>query len=55
MPMMFPTTREITHVVRNRAVDPTRFIGRSFSPIREVYSAEIEFDIIEAASGMTSS
>lgn len=53
MPMMFPSTREITHVVRNRAVDPTRFIGRSFCPIREVYSAEIEFDVIEASSGMT--
>lgn len=53
MPMMFPSTKEITHVVRNRAIDPTRFIGRSFCPIREVYSAEIEFDVIEASAGMT--
>lgn len=55
MPVLaFPTTKEITHVVRNRTVDPKRFIGRSFCPIREVYSAEIEFDVIEAGAGMTS-
>lgn len=51
--ILFPSTKEITHVVRNRAVDPKRFIGRSFAPLREVYSAEIEFDVIESASGMT--
>ncbi len=51
--LAFSTTREITHVVRNRAVDPTRFIGSSFCPIREVYAAQIEFDVIEAGNGMT--
>lgn len=49
----FPSTREITHVVRNRAVDPTRFIGRSFCPIRPVYAGEVEFDVLEAGQGMT--
>lgn len=51
--LAFPSTREITHIVRNRAVDPKRFIGRSFCPIRPVYAGEIEFDVIEAAQGMT--
>jgi len=54
MPILaFPSTREITHIVRNRTVDPKRFIGRSFCPIRPVYSGEIEFDVIEAVQGMT--
>lgn len=50
----FPSTRELTHVVRNRVSDTTKFIGKSICPIVPVYAAEIEYDVLYPAYGMTS-
>ncbi|GIM45956.1 hypothetical protein DNHGIG_15050 [Collibacillus ludicampi] len=50
----FPTTQEITHIVRNVIVDPTKFIGNEFAPVVGVYSEKVEVDVIEAVQGMTS-
>ena len=52
-PMAFPQTAEITHVVRNIVTDPARFLGRVFCPMRDVFAAQIEFDVLAAAQGMT--
>lgn len=54
MALLFPTTREITHVVRNRVGDTTKFIGKKICPIVPVYAAEIEYDVLYPAYGMTS-
>lgn len=51
--MNFPTTQEISHIVRNRTVDTSQFIGAKFCPVRDVFAKDIEFDIIEASTGMT--
>lgn len=53
MPLRFPTTQEISHVVRNRAVDPKRFIGAKFCPVKDHYAPAIEYDVLEASTGMT--
>ncbi|TEB09309.1 major capsid protein [Pelotomaculum propionicicum] len=53
MPLAFPTTREISHVVRNRVVDPAQFIGAKFCPVKDVFAKDIEFDVLEASTGMT--
>ncbi|HWP96416.1 MAG TPA: major capsid protein [Syntrophomonadaceae bacterium] len=53
MPLLFPTTQEVSHVVRNRAVDPAQFIGRKFCPVRDYFSKDIEYDVLEASRGMT--
>ncbi len=53
MPLIFPTTQEVSHVVRNRVADPTLFIGRTFCPVRDYWSKDIEFDVLEATTGMT--
>lgn len=51
--MEFPTTQEITHVIRNRVADPTKYIGRQVMPIKDVYAADIKVDVIGATRGMT--
>jgi len=53
MPLAFPTTQEVSHIVRNRSVDPTQFIGMEFCPVRDYWSKDIEFDVLEASTGMT--
>jgi len=53
MPLTFPTTKEITHIVRNRVYDPSQYIGSSFCPVTPEYVAEIEYDVLAPSSGMT--
>ena len=53
MPLIYPTTQEVSHVVRNRAVDPAQFIGRQFCPVQNYWAKDIEFDVLEASTGMT--
>lgn len=53
MNLTFPTTQEVTHIVRNRVVDPAKFIARNFCPIVPVYAEAIEYDVIDASLGMT--
>ncbi|MEW6423171.1 MAG: major capsid protein [Bacillota bacterium] len=53
MDLRFPTTREVTHVVRNRVVDPAKFVGVKFCPVRDHYAESIEYDVLEASVGMT--
>ncbi len=53
MPLAFPTTQEITHIVRNRIVDPARFIGAAFCPVVNEYAEKIEYDVLEGSYGMT--
>ncbi|MDF2568628.1 MAG: hypothetical protein K0R55_232 [Sporomusa sp.] len=53
MPLLFPTTRELTHIVRNRASDTSNFIGRKLCPTVPVYAAEIEYDVLNPSFGMT--
>lgn len=52
--MEFPTTQEITHIVRNRAYDSSLYIGATFCPLQNEYVTQIEYDILEPAYGMTS-
>lgn len=52
--MEFPTTQEITHIVRNRAYDPSLYIGARFCPFAPEYVTKIEYDILEPSYGMTS-
>lgn len=52
--MEFPTTQEITHIVRNRAYDPSLYIGARFCPLQPEYVTQIEYDILEPSFGMTS-
>ncbi len=54
MKLQFPTTQEITHIVRNRATDPKRYVGARFAPLVQVYQDSIEYDELEATTGMTS-
>jgi hypothetical protein len=49
----FPTTQEITHIVRNIITDPKKYIGNEFAPVQGVYSERIEVDVINAVTGMT--
>lgn len=53
MPLMFPTTQEVSHVVRNRVVDPGKFKGIKFCPVRNHFAKDIEYDVLEASTGMT--
>lgn len=53
MPLSFPSTREISHIVRNRSVDPKRFIGAGFCPVTDHYAKDIEYDVLSASTGMT--
>lgn len=53
MPLEFPTTYELTHVVRNRVVNTAAFIGATFCPIVNVYSHTIDYDVLESGFGMT--
>jgi len=53
MTLQFPTTQEITHIVRNRVVDPSMFIGRQFCPIVPEYVLDIQYDVLEPSFGMT--
>lgn len=52
--MEFPTTQEITHIVRHRAYDTSLYIGAKFCPITPEYVTKIEYDILEPSYGMTS-
>jgi hypothetical protein len=54
MKFAFPSTRELTHVVRNRVSDTTKFIGKRICPVVPVYASEIEYDVLHAVKGMTS-
>ncbi|TWH45901.1 major capsid protein [Sporomusa sp. KB1] len=54
MKFSFPSTRELTHVVRNRVSDTSKFIGKVICPIVPVYASEIEYDVLYPAKGMTS-
>jgi hypothetical protein len=51
--LTFPSTQEITHIVRNTVTDPTRYIGAQFCPVVDVFSRRIEVDVLEATTGMT--
>lgn len=51
--LSFPSTQELTHIVRNRVVDPTKFKGVKFCPINDVWVESIEYDVLEASTGMT--
>ncbi|MDR1701274.1 MAG: major capsid protein [Sporomusaceae bacterium] len=53
MALSFPTTSELTHIVRNRVNDTANFIGKKICPIVPIYSAEIEYDVLFPAFGMT--
>ncbi len=53
MSLSFPATQEVTHVVRNRVVDPNQFIGARFCPVRDYWAKDIEYDVLEAGFGMT--
>lgn len=53
MPLIFPTTQEVSHIVRNRVVDPTQFIGVTFCPVTNHFAKDIEYDVLEASTGMT--
>jgi len=53
MTLQFPTTQEITHVVRNRAYPVEQYIGRSFCPVTPLYTYEIKYDELGATVGMT--
>lgn len=53
MPLIFPTTQEVSHVVRNRVVDPSKFKGIEFCPVRNHWAKDIEYDVLEASTGMT--
>ncbi|WCK53843.1 major capsid protein [Aneurinibacillus sp. Ricciae_BoGa-3] len=53
MTLQFPTTQEITHIVRNRVVDPSMFIGRQFCPIVPEYVLDIQYDVLYPSFGMT--
>jgi Phage major capsid protein E. len=50
---MFPTAKEISHIVRNRITDPKKYIGATFAPLKPVYADSIEYDELDAAVGMT--
>jgi hypothetical protein len=52
--LSFPSTRELTHIVRNRANDTTQFAGKKICPIVPVFAAEIEYDVLFPSFGMTS-
>ncbi len=51
--LAFPTTQDITHIVRNRIVDTQRFIGAAFCPVVNEYVELIEYDVFDASFGMT--
>lgn len=51
--MEFPITQEITHIVRNRAYDPSLYIGSRFCPLQSEYVTDIQYDILEPSYGMT--
>ena len=51
--MQYPTTQEISHVVRNRVVDPSTFRARSFCPITPEYVLDIQYDVLAPSFGMT--
>lgn len=51
--LTFPSTAEITHIVRNRVVDVSAFRARSFCPITPEYAADIQYDILQSSFGMT--
>jgi hypothetical protein len=53
MPLLFPTTMEVSHIVRNRSVDTSQFIGTSFCPVVNEWSKDILYDVLEASKGMT--
>lgn len=53
MPLTFPTTAEITHIVRNRVVDVSAFKAREFCPVVPEYAADIQYDVLEPSFGMT--
>ncbi|NOV01351.1 major capsid protein [Paenibacillus planticolens] len=53
MPMNFPTTQEINHIVRNTIVDTSAFIGNTFCPADTANAAEIQVDVINATAGIT--
>lgn len=51
--MQYPSTQEITHIVRNRVVDPSTFRARSFCPITPEYVLDIQYDVLAPSYGMT--
>ncbi len=53
MVLQFPTTQEITHIVRNRVMDQSLFIGRQFCPVVSEFVLDIQYDVLEASFGMT--
>lgn len=53
MPLEFPTTYELTHIVRNRVVNTAAFIGTTFCPVVNVFSHTVDYDVLEAGFGMT--
>lgn len=51
--LQFPTTQEVTHIIRNRYQDPGIFIGRGILPDKETRAAKILVDVVDAPTGMT--
>lgn len=51
--LAFPSTQEITHIVRNTITDTSRYVGGTFCPLVDVYSRRIEVDVLDAVTGMT--
>lgn len=50
----FPTSTEVTHIVRNRYQPPGVFIGRDLFPDVDTYHEKILVDVVDAPTGMTS-
>lgn len=50
----FPTSTEVTHIVRNRFQDPGVFIGRAIFPDVDTFHEKILVDVVDAPTGMTS-
>lgn len=51
--LVFPSTAEVTHIVRNRVQDPGNFIGMNLLPNRSVMAAKILVDVVDFPTGMT--
>lgn len=51
--LLFPTTQEVTHIIRNRFQDPGVFIGRGILPDKDIRTAKILVDVVDAPTGMT--
>lgn len=51
--LLFPTTADITHLVRHRVQDPATFVGINLLPTVGVEVDQIEVDVLDFPTGMT--